>query len=113
MNQSQYSLFYSTFPDETSARKASEALLQEKLIACSNLFQGMQSQYWWQGNLETSRECVLIMKTRSDIKEKLESRLKSLHPYDIPCLIEIPLAWVSNPYLQWLETCLNKSLSQT
>ena len=40
---------YTTFPNESDARKIGQELVEEKLAACVNLFPGMLSIYRWQG----------------------------------------------------------------
>ncbi len=88
------------------ARHASQTLLQEKLAACTNLLPGMESHYWWQGKLETSKECILILKTRSELKAQLINRLEGLHPYDTPCILEIAVTDGNYKYLNWLNQSL-------
>ncbi len=103
---SEFSLFYTTWPEESLARHASQTLLQEKLAACTNLLPGMESHYWWQGKLETSKECILILKTRSELKAQLINRLEGLHPYDTPCILEIAVTDGNYKYLNWLNQSL-------
>lgn len=98
----EFSLFYTTCPDEATAQKISQVLLEEKLVACTNLFPGMKSQYWWEGKIETAQEVVLILKTRSELKETLQKKFESLHPYQVPCFLEISVESGSVQYLQWL-----------
>ncbi len=107
--KSEHSLFYTTFPDETTAQKVSQTLLEEKLIACSNLFPTMKSQYWWQGKIESATECVLILKTAAHLKSTLEKRFLELHPYETPCFLEIRLDSGNARYLAWLDTSLKIS----
>ena len=104
--KSEFSLFYTTCPDETTAQKISRQLLEEKLIACSNLFPAVQSQYWWEGRIESSKECVLILKTETLLKGQLEKRFLKLHPYETPCFIEIRLDSGNSQYLAWLQNSL-------
>jgi periplasmic divalent cation tolerance protein len=100
---SEHSLFYCTCPDEKTAEAISRTLLEEKLVACTNILPGTQSHYWWQGKIESSSECVLILKSRKDLKLSLENRYKSLHPYKVPCFLEISVESGSLDYLQWLS----------
>jgi periplasmic divalent cation tolerance protein len=104
--KSEYSLFYSTFPDSETAQKISRTLLEEKIVACTNLLPAMRSEYWWQGKIETSQECVLILKTESHLKSQLEKRFLELHPYDVPCLLEIRVDSGNPAYLDWLSDSL-------
>jgi len=101
-----YSLFYSTCPDIATAQKLSRSLLEEQLVACTNLFPAVQSQYWWEGKIESSQECVLILKSASHLKTALEKRFVELHPYETPCFLEIRLDSGNPKYLEWLGACL-------
>jgi periplasmic divalent cation tolerance protein len=104
--KTEFSLFYTTFPDEATAQKVSLQLLEEKLVACTNLFPVIQSQYWWQGKIENSKECVLILKSESLFKARLEKRFLELHPYETPCFLEIRLDSGNPGYLDWLSASL-------
>jgi periplasmic divalent cation tolerance protein len=98
------SLFYTTCPDENTAQKISSTLLEEKLIACSNLYPVVKSQYWWEGKIESSTECVLILKALNASKEALKARFLELHPYEIPCFLEMPITSGIHLYLEWLKS---------
>lgn len=101
-----FSIFYTTCPDEAVAQSIANTLLNEKIIACSNLFPSVHSQYWWQGQIESSKECVLLLKTFSHLRESLQSRFKELHPFEVPCILEISIASGNPDYLRWLEQSL-------
>ncbi|MDE2267124.1 MAG: divalent-cation tolerance protein CutA, partial [Alphaproteobacteria bacterium] len=64
MADSEFVFLYSTFPDEASARRVAEALVQARLAACVNLSAPMTSIYEWQGKLETGPEVAAFIKTR-------------------------------------------------
>ncbi|MDG0818010.1 divalent-cation tolerance protein CutA [Bdellovibrio svalbardensis] len=99
------SLFYIPCPDQATAEKISRTLLEEKLIGCANIIPGMTSMYWWEGKIATSSESILILKTSesSDALKNLEKRVLELHPYDIPCLMQLPVAAINSAYQKWLE----------
>ena len=56
---------YITVGNKEEARKIASVLLEERLVACTNLFDGVESRYWWEGKIATDREVVLIAKTRA------------------------------------------------
>lgn len=99
-------LFYVTCPDTEVARKISLALLQEGLVACANIIPGMESMYWWQGQISASRETVLILKSISSQAERIITRVESLHPYDTPCILSLPVEKGSQDYVRWLKGSL-------
>jgi periplasmic divalent cation tolerance protein len=62
----------------------------------------MTSTYRWKGTVERDAERQLVIKTTRDRLPALESRLRALHPYDLPELIVIAVAAGSEEYLQWV-----------
>ena len=101
-------LFYVPCPDKDTANKIAKTLLEEKLIACTNLIPGMESMYWWQGKLETSSECILLLKTldSSDAEFKIRKRVSELHPYETCCVMSFPHLGINDSYRKWLEDSL-------
>lgn len=94
---------YVTAPSEDVARLIADRLVSEKLAACANILPGMTSVYRWQGEIEQSKETVLILKTRADLFASVEQRIKKLHPYDAPCIVALPIEMAHVPFLKWLE----------
>lgn len=99
-----------TFPEMESARRIASLLVEEALVACANLIPGAESVYRWQNQLERSQEVVALLKTTTEVWERLERRLKELHPYQCPELVALPLAHGSPAYLQWVaQNCPPKA----
>ena len=107
MSDVEFALFYTTFPDAETAQRVSQILLEEKLVACTNLLPAMQSQYWWEGKIERSQECVLILKSQSSLHNRLEKRFLELHPFDTPCFLKINVSDGNIKYLNWLKDSLS------
>lgn len=80
-------IIYCPFPDREAARAASVALLEEKLIACSNLLGPIESHFVWQGEIARDEEIGVIFKTDYALLDQAIERLGELHPYDIPAII--------------------------
>ena len=92
-----------TAPDRKVARRLARLALESKLAACANLIPQIESHYWWQGKLETSREILLLFKTTRPRLASLERLILQEHPYDTAEFLAVPLASGSPGYLQWLE----------
>lgn len=103
---SEIRLFYVTCPDQEVARKISHTLLQEGLVACTNILPGMESIYWWEGKIETSQEVVLILKATTVQSARIIARVESLHPYNTPCILSLPIENGSEAYVRWLKGSL-------
>jgi periplasmic divalent cation tolerance protein len=94
--------FYVPVPDQITAQTLVHTLLTEGLIGCANILPMMQSMYWWQGEIETTTECLVICKTGSDLSAALRQRLESLHPYETPCIAQFAVQEINTPYQDWL-----------
>ena len=79
-------MFYVTFPDRESAAKLSKVLVQERLVACSNIHP-IESTYHWQGSYTEDDEYVAMYKTSHGNTTKTEIRITELHPYEVPCIL--------------------------
>lgn len=88
-------------PDE--ARRIARVLVDERLAACVNIIDGMTAIYRWEGAVEEGLETVMIAKTRRDRFDDLARRVRELHSYAVPCIVEIPLGRGDAPYLDWLR----------
>jgi len=81
-------LIYITCKDKSEAKTISKALLNKKLIACSNMFP-IESMYWWKGRIEEAKEIVILAKTDDKNYEKIKQEVKNLHSYDVPCILKL------------------------
>jgi periplasmic divalent cation tolerance protein len=95
---------YITAPSRELAEKIARTLVEERLAACVNIIPGVHSIYRWQGKIAAENEVVLIAKSRADMFERLEKRVKELHSYQVPCIVAWPIEKGHKPYLDWLAT---------
>jgi periplasmic divalent cation tolerance protein len=98
-----YVIVFITVPNKKEARKISGILLTKRIISCVNIIGDMDSHFWWKGKREKSRECLLIAKTTRRLVNKLVRIVKSLHSYQLPEIIAIPIIAGYRPYLDWIE----------
>ena len=96
------SFVYMTCGDLKEARRIARTLVDERLAACANIIDNMRSVYWWQGAVQEDSEVVLISKTRRELVERLTGRVRELHSYAVPCVVELPIARGNPDYLRWL-----------
>jgi periplasmic divalent cation tolerance protein len=92
-----------TFPVTGDVESLAETLVQERLAACVNVLPPMRSIYTWNGAVERADERQLLIKTTIGRVRDLESRLKVLHPYEIPEFLVLPVLDGSPEYLSWLS----------
>jgi periplasmic divalent cation tolerance protein len=101
-----YSIIYVTTSGVEESRKIAKTLLVEKIVACANIIPQMESIYWWEGDLEEDVESILLLKTRSELVDKVIDRVLEIHTYQTPCALEIQIKKGSREYLDWLENAL-------
>jgi periplasmic divalent cation tolerance protein len=101
-----YVIVLVTAANREEAEKILKALLNEKMIACANIIGPVNSLFWWHEKIESAQEYVLLMKTRSEMFEKLAEKVKTLHSYEVPEIIAIQIIHGFKPYLEWLTKSL-------
>jgi len=84
------------------ARKIGQTLVEEGRVACCNIVQSVESIFKWQGKLNVEREVLMICKTREDLFNVVEKRIKQLHSYEVPEIIALPISQGSKSYLDWV-----------
>jgi periplasmic divalent cation tolerance protein len=99
----EYSFFYITTKDKPEAQHIGRALVEERIAACVNIFDAIQSIYHWEGKICEDTETVLIAKTQKALSESLIKRVRELHSYSCPCIVELPIIAGFTDYLQWIE----------
>jgi periplasmic divalent cation tolerance protein len=92
----------SSAPDAETGARIARALVEERLAACVSLVPAVRSIYRWQGAVEDDTEVLLVIKTHAERIEALASRLRALHPYELPELLALPVAAGLGPYLDWV-----------
>ena len=100
----EYRIVYMTTEDREQAREIGKVLVEERLAACVNILDGMNSMYWWEGKVQEDNEAVLIAKTKAELMLELTERVKKLHSYDVPCVVSLPLLEGNPDFLEWIGT---------
>lgn len=94
-------VIYITHKNIKEAKKVCNYLLQKRLIACTNYFP-IESAYWWQGNINKSKEIVSIVKTKKENWNKVKNEVLKIHPYTTPCIIKIEVE-ANKDYANWIK----------
>jgi periplasmic divalent cation tolerance protein len=99
---------YMTAASKAEARKIGKALVESRLAACVNILDNMQSIYRWEEKIQEDSEVVLIAKTTEARVPRLIDKVKSLHSYDCPCIVSLPVIDGYPPFLDWIKTEVEK-----
>ncbi len=105
MNETESVVVFITAP-EAEAQGLAEVLVREKKAACVNIVPRVHSTYWWQGEIESDDESLLIIKTRLSLLDGLVEAVKETHSYDVPEVIALPVLGGNRDYLDWIGSVL-------
>ena len=103
MEEPAYIVVLITVPDSQEAQQLSELLLEQKKAACVNIISGVNSRFWWQGQLDSAEESLLIVKTKASLLTELISLVKETHSYEVPEIIALHIIGGNEDYLTWIE----------
>jgi periplasmic divalent cation tolerance protein len=96
-------LVLTTLPATFDVALFARTLVDERLAACVSVYGPMQSYYRWKGAVEEDEERQVVIKTTAANLRPLEARFASLHPYEVPELVALPIEEGGAAYLDWLR----------
>lgn len=91
-----------TIPEAEAAALA-KTLLESKLAACVNIIKGVQSLFWWKGNIDNAHESMLLIKTKDSFYGRIREVVKKNHSYEVPEIIAFKIDEINREYLEWLN----------
>ena len=92
-----------TTDNKEDAEKIATLLVEKRLAACVQIAGPITSLYRWKGNVEKTQEWQCWIKSKKILYKEIEKAIKSVHPYEVPEIIAIPIVAGSCGYLEWLE----------
>jgi periplasmic divalent cation tolerance protein len=95
-------MVYITAGSAGEGRAIGKRLVSERLVACVNMVENMHSMYWWKGAVQEEREVILIAKTKAALIPRLIDEVKSMHSYECPCIVSLPILEGHRPFLDWI-----------
>ena len=99
-------LAFCTFPDAETAQRIARELVELRLVACGNVLPQIHSVYRWQGKVESGEEALAIFKLPAGRYAEFESKVRTLHPYEVPEIISFGIDRGLPEYLRWVaESC--------
>lgn len=92
------------------AREIARAVVEAKIAACVNVMSNpVESIYRWKGKVEVSREYLLLIKSTARRLPELERKVRSMHSYDVPEFLVLPVVSGSREHLRWLVESVKPS----
>jgi periplasmic divalent cation tolerance protein len=101
MDGSSFCVVATTTASQQEARKIAEKLLTKKLAACVQILD-IESFYTWQDTLQQEPECLLLIKTRTNLYPNIEKVICAIHSYEVPEIIQLPITQGLESYLGWI-----------
>jgi periplasmic divalent cation tolerance protein len=77
-------------------------LVDERLAACGHQLAAIRSVYRWEGAVHDEPEARVALHTRRSLVPAIVARTAELHPYEVPCVIALPLVGGNPAYLRWI-----------
>ena len=102
-NPDDVQVIFCTVPDAASGERIARHLVEYRLAACVNLIPGVTSVYRWKGRVETGSEALLKIKAKAGNYQKIETAIRSQHPYELPEIIAVPVSDGLAEYLDWVR----------
>ena len=95
-------LILTQMPDRASAQSLARSLVEARLAACVSIGTPVESLYHWRGQIETTQEITVVVKTRSEHYAAVEAAIRVRHPYELPEIIAVSVVDGLAPYLEWI-----------
>ena len=94
---------YMTAGSSEEAASIGKELVTSGLAACVNIIENMKSIYVWEDELQSDSEVVLIAKTVASKVPLLVEKVNSIHSYDCPCIISLPVLDGNPSFMDWIQ----------
>ena len=101
-------LVYMTAPSPEEAERIGRALVEQRLAACVNVLGSIRSIYHWAGDIQAETETAFIAKTTDALVPALTEAVLQLHPYEVPCVVALPITGGSAAFLGWIDDVTRK-----
>lgn len=95
-------VLFITTANAEEAQRIAGILVKERKAACVNIVPRVSSQFWWQGEVKSAQESLLIVKSRASVLNQIVDLVKQYHRYDIPEIIALPIIGGNPDYLEWI-----------
>ena len=77
-------------------------LVADRLAACGQQVAAIRSIYRWDGEIHDDPEARVALHTRASLVDRIVERANAEHPYDVPCVLALPVAAGNPAYVEWV-----------
>jgi periplasmic divalent cation tolerance protein len=105
---SDYIQVITTTETKIAAQAIANAVVEKRLAGCVQIVGPITSTYWWQEKIETVEEWLCVIKSKRELYEELEKTILTVHPYEVPEILALPVIEGSRSYLEWLSGNLRR-----
>lgn len=84
------------------ARKISRELVKNRLVASAQIIPWVETIYLWDGQLETTQESRVLMKTSAELFSRVQEEIKKHSKYEIPEITFRHIDGGNQEYMEWL-----------
>jgi periplasmic divalent cation tolerance protein len=77
-------------------------LVADRLAACGHQTPAIRSIYRWEGEVQDESEARVALHTRVSLVERIVAWADAEHPYDVPCVIALPVVAANPAYQRWV-----------
>ena len=105
-----YIIIFVTASTKKEARIIAAALVKKRFAACVNIIERIESLFYWQGKIDRAKEALLIIKSKKSKLKSIIKLVKSLHSYEVPEIIALPIIGGEQKYLNWIDDSLRRAV---
>jgi len=98
-----YIVVFVTAANKAEAEKIAQVLLNKRCAACVNIVDKIDSFFWWQNKIDAASEALLIIKSKKTRLKAIIKAVKSVHSYEAPEIIALPIVGGEKQYLRWIH----------
>lgn len=78
-------------------------LIEDRLVACGQQIVAIRSLYRWDGAIQDEPEARVALHTRAELVGRIIERADAEHPYDVPCVLALPITAANPAYAAWIH----------
>lgn len=77
-------------------------LVSDRLAACGQNLTEVRSVFRWEGAVQDETEARVMLHTRQSLVPEIIEAARRDHPYDVPCVLAMPISTANPDYQQWV-----------